>query len=96
MTRERALALTGVVITVDFRAELTRIGDYGLANTLAKDNALTASLEFIRTRLNQFSPEEQGHLINWGYVLADAAMRRRVLPGPPFTAGLLPDPTFPQ
>ena len=40
---------------------------------------LTASLNNIRTRLNAFSDEEQGYLINWGYALADAAMRRHVL-----------------
>jgi len=73
----------------------TRIGDYGLPNTVANDTPLTASLELIRTRLNRFSAEEQGHLINWGYALADAAMRRRILPGPPAAPGVQPDPAFP-
>jgi NTE family protein len=73
----------------------TRIADYGLPNTVAKDSPLTASLELIRTRLNQISAEEQGHLINWGYALADAAMRCRVLAGPPATAGAQPDRAFP-
>lgn len=73
----------------------THIGDYGLPSTVVKDSPLTASLELIRTRLNQFSAEEQGHLINWGYALADAAMRRWVLPGPPSVAGAQPDPAFP-
>ncbi len=53
-----------------------------------EDNALTGSLKNIRTRLNPFSPEEQGHLINWGYALTDAGMRRHVIPGtkcPPAT-----------
>ncbi len=35
-------------------------------------------LSELRTRLNRFSAAEQRHLINWGYALADAAVRRRV------------------
>ena len=31
----------------------------------------------MRTRLNAFSPKEQAHLINWGYALADSALRSR-------------------
>jgi NTE family protein len=46
---------------------------------MVRDNKLTARLKNMRTRLNPFSPEEQGHLINWGYALADAAMRRHVI-----------------
>ena len=68
----------------------THIGDYGLPNTVVNDSPLAASLELIRTRLNQFSAEEQGHLINWGYALADAAMRRWVLPGAPSAPGVQP------
>jgi NTE family protein len=56
----------------------TLIGDYGVASPMTADNALTGSLQNIRTRLNEFKPDEQGHLVNWGYVLADAAMRRYV------------------
>ena len=73
----------------------TRIGDYEPATALVQDSALTASLELIRTRLNRFTPEEQGHLINWGYALADAGMRRYVLQGAPAIAATLPDPAFP-
>lgn len=46
---------------------------------MVKDNSLTLSFQAIRTRLNPFSPEEQGHLINWGYALTDSGMRRHVL-----------------
>jgi NTE family protein len=35
-------------------------------------------LKQIRTRLNKFTPIEQGQLINWGYALTDAAMRKYV------------------
>jgi NTE family protein len=73
----------------------TRIADYALPDTVAKDSPLTASLELIRTRLNQFSAEEQGHLVNWGYALADAAMRRSALSGHPTVAASQPDRDFP-
>lgn len=56
----------------------TQIAAYGLSNPMAADSALTTSLQHIRTRLSEFEPEEQGHLVNWGYALADAAMRRYV------------------
>jgi NTE family protein len=54
----------------------TRISDYGLNDPMVHDNALTDSLAQARTRLNRFKPDEQGHLINWGYALTDAALRR--------------------
>ena len=57
----------------------TKISDFGLQNTLAYDSDGTASLQKIRTRLNSFTPTEKGQLINWGYALTDAAMRRYVL-----------------
>jgi NTE family protein len=53
----------------------TAIAGYGLADPIVSDNKLTRELQKIRTRLNQFTAEEQGHLINWGYALSDAAMR---------------------
>lgn len=55
----------------------THIEEYGRADSLTCDNPLTAGLEGIPTRLNSFSKLQQGHLINWGYALADAAMRSR-------------------
>lgn len=54
----------------------TQIDDYQLKDAMAKDNRTTGSLRDIRTRLNKFSPEEQGKLINWGYALTDAALRK--------------------
>lgn len=59
----------------------TMIGDYILPDAFATDTTLTQGLALIRTRLNEFTEEEQGHLINWGYALADAAMRKHVVPG---------------
>lgn len=55
----------------------TRIGDYEDGAALLADNDLTAALEDIPTRLKKFEPREQGQLINWGYALADAALRKR-------------------
>jgi NTE family protein len=46
---------------------------------LLDDNQITRSLSRVRTRLNRFSQVEQERLINWGYALTDAAMRRHVL-----------------
>jgi NTE family protein len=57
----------------------THIDDYKLDTAMVSDNKLTKSLKTVRTRLNPFSKKEQGHLINWGYALADSAMRKHVL-----------------
>lgn len=54
----------------------TEINDYKLDDAMANDNDKTASLKDLRTRLNAFSAEEQGNLINWGYALADTALRK--------------------
>jgi len=62
------------------RGITTKIGVYALAETLARDSDVTGALKLIRTRLNEFSPKEQGQLINWGYALTDAAMRAWVVP----------------
>jgi NTE family protein len=63
----------------------TNIDHYGLTTPLTRHNDVNAKLQAIRTRLNAFSDEEQGQLINWGYALTDAAIRKHVLdrdPGP--------------
>ena len=43
--------------------------------------AVTSKLATIRTRLNKFSPKEQGQLINWGYASTDVAVRQYLMPG---------------
>ena len=60
----------------------TRIGEYPLAENnlspaLVKDSDTTIGISRMRTRLNKFTPEEQAQLINWGYALADSALRSR-------------------
>jgi NTE family protein len=67
---------------------------------MVKDNAKTAALQHMRTRLNRFTAKEKGELINWGYALADAAMRRHVMnPSgegvPPIPVGNWPVPQWP-
>ncbi len=54
----------------------TEINNYKLEDAMVKDNEKTASLKYIKTRLNAFSKERQGNLINWGYALTDTALRR--------------------
>ena len=56
----------------------TKIDNYGLSDALAKDNKVTRELSEIKTRLTSFSDSDKGKLINWGYALADAGMRKHV------------------
>jgi NTE family protein len=72
----------------------TDIAKYSAANALATDTLVTAALEAVPTRLAKVSLEQQGQLINWGYALADAALRVRaklVIPA----ASALPQPQYP-
>jgi NTE family protein len=73
----------------------TKIGDYGLTDALTQDTTLTESLKLIRTRLNRFSDDEQGHLINWGYALTDAAVRKYLGAQAGAVPENWPDPQFP-
>ena len=77
----------------------TEIDNYGLETAglpppIVHDDAITNSIAGIRTRLNRFTDVEQGRLINWGYALTDAAMRRHVL-GREALPGRLPVPEHP-
>ena len=49
--------------------------DYPAPRFLKSNAAVTDPLARIRTRLNPFSEEEQGRLINWGWYVMDLAMR---------------------
>ncbi len=64
--------------------------ELGKGPELLDDNEQTLRLGSMRTRLNHFTDAEQESLINWGYALADARMRRWVLEDDP--AGTLPFP----
>lgn len=48
---------------------------YPAAQTLRADPRVIAALARMRTRLNPFSDEEQGRLINWGWLMMDVAAR---------------------
>jgi NTE family protein len=58
----------------------TKIDNYGLLgpDAFVKDSKVTRGLREIKTRLTSFSDAEKGKLINWGYALADAGMRKHV------------------
>ena len=76
----QAGALKGTYWGID-----TAILDYGLADAMPAPPAVVEPLAAIRTRLDPFSDEERGRLINWGYALADAAVRK-------YAADLAPTP----
>ena len=67
----------------------TDIADYELADALPCPLVHTTALAEIKTRLKRLDTVIQERLINWGYAVADAAMRRRVMPG------AAPSPQFP-
>lgn len=82
---DQSRALRKRAVIADFRAKVragafwgidTAIGDYGLPDALPCRDDVVLPLAKIRTRLNPFSDEEQGRLINWGYALCDAALRK--------------------
>lgn len=66
---------------------MTEIQKYQLPNALPVPPDVTAKLTRIRTRLNPFSEGEQCSLINWGYAICDAAMRKYVVPETPAPRG---------
>jgi NTE family protein len=56
----------------------TNIADYGLPTALPCDFIRTTELANTPTRLKRMDAELQERLINWGYAVCDAAMRRHV------------------
>ena len=64
----------------------TEIGRYQVG-TICHDSAATARLQTIPTRLTRFNDWDQAQLINWGYALCDAAIRRHVKPQIPMPSG---------
>lgn len=59
----------------------TDIQAYGLGEALAAPFDRTMALAEIPTRLKHLPPETQERLVNWGYAVCDAALRRHVAPG---------------
>jgi len=72
----------------------TLIADYQLPDTLPVSPASTKYLSSVRTRLNPFTEVEQCRLINGGYALCDAAMRKYVPPPGTGPAPKWPYPDF--
>jgi len=72
----------------------TEIAGYQLADALPVTAEATRYLVSIRTRLNPFSDAEQSRLINGGYALCDAAMRKYVLPAAVVTKPQWPYPDY--
>lgn len=60
----------------------TEIREYELADALPVLPQHIDALAKMRTRLSEFTEDEQRRLINWGYAVCDAAMRKHVLTGP--------------
>jgi NTE family protein len=58
----------------------TNIADYGLADALPCPFDRTTELAETPTRLKRMNDELQERLINWGYAVCDAALRRHVDP----------------
>jgi NTE family protein len=56
----------------------THVGDYGLADPLPCPEDRAAELAATPTRLKRLDPELQVRLINWGYGVCDAALRKHV------------------
>jgi NTE family protein len=61
----------------------TDIADYGLPDALPCPYEATMRIAAEPTRLAKMAPDRQERLINWGYAVCDAAMRRWVLKEPP-------------
>lgn len=58
----------------------TNIEDYGLRDSISAEFSAAQSLAAIPTRLRRMPKSLQERLINWGYAVSDAALRRRVDP----------------
>lgn len=56
----------------------SNINDYGLADALECPLDKTSALAAVKTRLKRLDGRTQERLINWGYAICDAAMRKWV------------------
>jgi NTE family protein len=64
------------------------IASYEEPDALAAPLELTLALAEIPTRLERMEPAVQERLINWGYAICDAGLRKHLEPGLPACAGL--------
>jgi len=58
-----------------------QVAEYGLADAVPADPAKTFVLANLQTRLKRLDRSTQERLVNWGYIICDAAIRKWVLPG---------------
>ena len=65
----------------------TDIADYGLPTALPCPHDRTMMLAELATRLKAMPAEMQERLINWGYAVTDAAVRKHVDPAAPKPSG---------
>ena len=63
------------------------IANYGLADALPCPVAQTTALADVATRLAALPASLRDRLINWGYAICDAALRRHVDPTQPLPHG---------
>lgn len=63
------------------------IADNGLADALPCPLEKTLALALAKTRLKRLDPVVQERLINWGYAVCDAKIRRWVAPTEATAAG---------
>jgi NTE family protein len=56
----------------------TDIANYQLANSLPCPHAKTLAIAYIPTRLTALKSTEQDRIINWGYAVTDAAVRKHL------------------
>jgi NTE family protein len=61
----------------------TDIADYGLADALPCPHEKTLTIAETATRLKALDAPTQERIINWGYAVCDAGMRKHVIPGTP-------------
>lgn len=66
----------------------TQIGDYELPTAWKCDPKRTMELARVKTGLAKLDRGTQKRLVNWGYAVSDAAMRRWVVPGAKPPGGL--------
>ena len=65
----------------------TKIANYDLPNSMPCPPELTAKLAAVATRLKRLDSTTQERLINWGYAVCDAGMRKHVVPAAPAPGG---------
>jgi NTE family protein len=65
----------------------TNIAGYGLATALPCPPERTLALAEMPTRLQALAPSQQERLINWGYAVCDAALRKHFDPALPAPNG---------